>query len=105
MCFLFKVSKILPVYLCVQSTDPPPEKKPKLDDTTTAAASSSLAHEEVGVVNAVEEDDTIPKIKSSHLNLDDIPMELLPTHQEKIMKQVSAIYGWIHNVHVQCTYM
>ena len=34
-------------------------------------------------------DDVIPKIKSSHLNLDDVPVELLKTHQEKILKQVS----------------
>ena len=66
---------------------PPPEKKIKVEDTE-AAASTSLMHEEVGVVNAVEDDDVIPNIKSSHLDLDDIPMELLPTHQEKIMKQV-----------------
>ena len=50
------------------------------------------------MADAAEEDDVIPKIKSSHLNLDDIPMELLPTHQEKIMKQVLHI---AHSNHVQ----
>ena len=46
------------------------------------------AREKVGGDNTAEDEDAIPAIKSSHLNLDDIPMELLPTHQEKIMKQV-----------------
>lgn len=67
----------------------PPEKKPRLEeDATTTTSSSSLVDKDVGGSNAVEEDDVIPKIKSSHLDLDDIPVELLPTHQEKIMKQV-----------------
>ena len=43
-----------------------------------------------GPITAQEDDDVIPKIKSSHLDLDDIPLELLPKHQEKIMKQVRA---------------
>lgn len=68
---------------------PPPEKKIKLEDNGSAVSTStSLVSKEVGVADTVEDDDVIPKIKSSHLNLDDIPMELLPTHQEKIMKQV-----------------
>ena len=40
-----------------------------------------------------EEDDVIPNFKSSHLNLDDVPLELLPKHQEKIMKQVGGREG------------
>lgn len=78
----------------IQVDQPPPEKKPKLDNDV--AASNSSAHEEVGgarveeggATRSAEDEDAIPAIKSSHLDLDDIPMELLPTHQEKIMKQV-----------------
>ena len=75
---------------CLQAIDPPPEKKIKVEDSG-ADASTSLVPDKVGVANAVEDDDVIPDIKSYHLDLDDIPMELLPTHQEKIMKQVLAV--------------
>ena len=44
-----------------------------------------------GATSLAEDEDGIPAIKSSHLDLDDIPMELLPIHQEKIMKQVCII--------------
>lgn len=74
--------------LCwLQVAQPPPEKKPRLEEDAAASTSPSV-DKGVGVPNAAEDDDVIPKIKSSHLNLDDIPVELLPTHQEKIMKQV-----------------
>ena len=77
------------VCVCVlQVEQPPPEKKPKVKEDATAA--TSLVNEDVGVADVAEDDDVIPKIKSYHLNLDDIPVELLPTHQEKIMKQVCA---------------
>lgn len=77
-------------HLCLlQVTQLPPEKKLKLEeDVHVTATTSPLVDQEVSVPNATEEDDVIPKITSSHLNLDDIPIELLPTHQEKIMKQV-----------------
>lgn len=70
--------------LWLQVVQLPPEKKPRLEDD--AAAPTSLVDKGTGVPNAAEDDDV--KIRSSHLNLDDIPVELLPTHQEKIMKQV-----------------
>ena len=85
--------------LYLQVDEPPPEKKPKLDNDVIASAPTLSAHKEVGGARAevggatllAEDEDGIPAIKSSHLDLDDIPMELLPTHQEKIMKQVCII--------------
>ena len=59
----------------------PPQLKPQ----------DSVAPPTKGKGVVTEDDDVIPKIKSSHLDLDDIPVELLPTHQEKIMKQVSEV--------------
>lgn len=70
--------------LWLQVAQLPPEKKPRLEED--AAAPTSLVDKGEGFPNAAEDDDI--KIRSSHLNLDDIPVELLSTHQEKIMIQV-----------------
>lgn len=85
---LFMKSLLLLRIKCVlllssQLVQPPPQKKAKLEDNKALSV-----HKERGMANTTEDDDVIPKIKSSHLDLDDVPVELLPTHQEKIMKQV-----------------
>ena len=77
-----------PSYHDMQVDQPPPEKKPKLYNDVATATPTLSAREEVGGVKGAEDEDALPAIKSSHLDLDDIPMELLPTHQGKIMKQV-----------------
>ena len=53
---------------------PPPEKRIKLEDTKSAKVKD-------------EERKPFP-LKEAHLNLDDIPPELLPKHQERLKKQV-----------------
>ena len=71
----------------VQVLQKPPEKKVKLDDEEADNFTRSSA-ETTKTVGVATEEDVVLNITSSHLDLDDIPMELLPTHQEKIMKQV-----------------
>ena len=63
----------------------------KQEEVGGAKPAAPHKQEEVGGVKVAEEEEEegLPAIKKSHLNLDDIPMELLPTHQERIMKQVS----------------
>ena len=66
------------VCVCVLQGTPPPVKKIKLE-----------------VVENESMDDSkkpVP-IKKSHLNLDDLPPELLPKHQECIKKQVRGREG------------
>ena len=61
-------------------TSPPKQEQREKQETTKEAKKADI--DDVHV---------IPKIKSSHLNLDDVPVELLKTHQEKILKQVSFL--------------
>lgn len=72
--------------IALQAT-PPPEKRIKLENAEFA--------------NNRDKDDNERKpvpLKEAHLNLDDIPPELLPKHQERLKKQARMLHGIILGV-------
>ena len=61
------------------------EKRPRL--SASPPPSGPAPSEEVGVAST---------IKQSQLQLDDVPLELLPKHHENILKKVRPLHSCVH---------